>query len=143
MLSAVHPLGYALYVALNAEEVAELGGKNQKIEQLVTRNAVLERENEEYSGVYYSLFCLCACCAVGDAVSGLHPSEKVADMRHKIEAMEAKLAKRHSVIMQLHGVSMYVCMCVCVCVCVCLCVCTYFNIIVCTLKHGRRNLNCP
>ena len=60
MLSAVHPLGYALYVALNAEEVAELGEKNKKNEQLVTRNAVLERENEEYSGVYYSLFCLCA-----------------------------------------------------------------------------------
>ena len=64
VLSAVHPLGYALYVALNAEEVAELEKLN---EHLVAKNTGL-----------------LVCCAVGDAVSGLLPSEGVADLRHKM-----------------------------------------------------------
>ena len=62
VLSAVHPLGYVMYVALLTEEVAEL---EKKIKQLVTWNADLDKENEEYSGIIlcsFSVLCCGQCC---------------------------------------------------------------------------------
>ena len=53
VLSAAHPLGYVMYAALLTEEVAEL---EKKIKQLVTRNADLDKENEEYSGIILCSF---------------------------------------------------------------------------------------
>ena len=41
------------YVVLHAEEVAELGKRN---EELMADNLALDKENEEYAGVYCAVF---------------------------------------------------------------------------------------
>ena len=42
-----------MYCMLSADMAAEL---EEKIEKLVTKNTVLNKENEDYSGVCYTLF---------------------------------------------------------------------------------------
>ena len=58
----------------------------------------------------------------GDVVSGLLPSEEVADMRQRMEEMEAEVERLHSVLQCV----CFVCMCACVCVPTC--VCAYFSL---------------
>ena len=57
----------------------------------------------------------------GDVVSGLLPSEEVADMRQRMEEIEAELEGLHA------GTPELQCVCVCVCACVRACVRAYFN----------------
>lgn len=114
-----------------------------EIEKLKTLNAMLDKENEEYSGVWVPACVLTAhVVPVSGAVSGLLPSEEVADMKRKMKAMETELERRHSVIMTLHGMHMCVYVCVCmymrVCVCIYTCLCMYSTLLFVTKARDEQ-----